>query len=74
MVPPIEWKENRHSLGKILCSGWGFGNQTFIVEAKVKKDSSAVYLLPKLVRVETTQSLSEPMEMHEKALGEGGKK
>lgn len=43
MVQPTKWTENMYSLGKILCCKWGFGNLTFIVEAKIKKDSSVVY-------------------------------
>lgn len=43
MVLTLEGREKIYLLGKILCCRWSFGNLTFIVKAKIKKDSSAVY-------------------------------
>lgn len=42
MVLPLEGRGKIYSLGKILCCRCSFGNLTFIVKAKIKKDCSTV--------------------------------
>lgn len=42
MVQPLEGRGKIYSLGKILCCRCSFGNLTFVVKAKIKKDCSTV--------------------------------